>query len=210
MITKYMVINDTDKCLIVMRPYQVYATEALIRQALNTNSNGYIWHTTGSGKTLTSWKCANLLKNEPSIAKVFFLIDRKDLDTQTIEEFNKFEKDCVDNTDDTKVLVKQVKDPNKKLIVTTIQKMAKALSTKKYLEVMNKYKSDKVVFIIDECHRSQFGEMHSQIKRHFVNAQYFGFTGTPRFVENKSQDGRTTADMFQKLLHAYLIKKCYP
>ena len=115
MITKYMVINDTDKCLIVMRPYQVYAAEALIRQALNTNSNGYIWHTTGSGKTLTSWKCANLLKNEPSIAKVFFLIDRKDLDTQTIEEFNKFEKDCVDNTDDTKVLVKQVKDPNKNL-----------------------------------------------------------------------------------------------
>lgn len=206
MITKYMVINDTDKCLIVMRPYQVYATEALIRQALNTNSNGYIWHTTGSGKTLTSWKCANLLKNEPSIAKVFFLIDRKDLDTQTIEEFNKFEKDCVDNTDDTKVLVKQVKDPNKKLIVTTIQKMAKALNTPKYLEVMNKYKNDKVIFIIDECHRSQFGEMHNQIKRHFVNAQYFGFTGTPRFVENKSQDGRTTADMFQKLLHAYLIK----
>lgn len=206
MITKYMVINDTDKCLIVMRPYQVYATEALIRQALNTNSNGYIWHTTGSGKTLTSWKCANLLKNEPSIAKVFFLIDRKDLDTQTIEEFNKFEKDCVDNTDDTKVLVKQVKDSNKKLIVTTIQKMAKALSTKKYLEVMDKYKNDKVIFIIDECHRSQFGEMHNQIKRYFVNAQYFGFTGTPRFVENKSQDGRTTADMFQKLLHAYLIK----
>lgn len=206
MITKYMVINDTDKCLIVMRPYQVYATEALIRQALNTNSNGYIWHTTGSGKTLTSWKCANLLKNEPSIAKVFFLIDRKDLDTQTIEEFNKFEKDCVDNTDDTKVLVKQVKDPNKKLIVTTIQKMAKALNTPKYLEVMNKYKKDKVIFIIDECHRSQFGEMHNQIKRHFINAQYFGFTGTPRFVENKSQDGRTTADMFQKLLHAYLIK----
>ncbi len=206
MITKYMVINDTDKCLIVMRPYQVYATEALIRQALNTNSNGYIWHTTGSGKTLTSWKCANLLKNEQSIAKVFFLIDRKDLDTQTIEEFNKFEKDCVDNTDDTKVLVKQVKDPNKKLIVTTIQKMAKALNTPKYLEVMNKYKNDKVIFIIDECHRSQFGEMHNQIKRHFVNAQYFGFTGTPRFVENKSQDGRTTADIFQKLLHAYLIK----
>ncbi len=175
-ITKYMVINDTDKCLIVMRPYQVYATEALIRQALNTNSNGYIWHTTGSGKTLTSWKCANLLKNEPSIAKVFFLIDRKDLDTQTIEEFNKFEKDCVDNTDDTKVLVKQIKDTNKKLIVTTIQKMAKALNTPKYLEVMNKYKNDKVIVIIDECHRSQFGEQHNQIKRHFVNAQYFGFT----------------------------------
>ena len=123
MLTKYMVINDTDKNLIVMRPYQVYATEALMRQALNTNSNGYIWHTTGSGKTLTSWKCANLLKKEPSISKVFFLIDRKDLDTQTTEEFNKFEKDCVDNTDDTKVLVEQMKNPNKKLIVTTIQKM---------------------------------------------------------------------------------------
>ncbi len=206
MITKYMVINDTDKCLIVMRPYQIYATEALIRQALNTKSNGYIWHTTGSGKTLTSWKCANLLKNEPSIAKVFFLIDRKDLDTQTTEEFNKFEKDCVDNTDDTRVLVKQVKDPNKKLIVTTIQKMSKAITIPKYQEIMNKFKNDKVIFIIDECHRSQFGEMHTQIKRHFVNAQYFGFTGTPRFVENKSQDGRTTADIFQKLLHSYLIK----
>lgn len=206
MITKYMVINDTDKCLIVMRPYQIYATEALIRQALNTKSNGYIWHTTGSGKTLTSWKCANLLKNEPSIAKVFFLIDRKDLDTQTTEEFNKFEKACVDNTDDTRVLVKQVKDPNKKLIVTTIQKMSKAITIPKYQEIMNKFKNDKVIFIIDECHRSQFGEMHTQIKRHFVNAQYFGFTGTPRFVENKSQDGRTTADIFQKLLHSYLIK----
>ena len=201
-----MVINDTDKNLIVMRPYQVYATEALMRQALNTNSNGYIWHTTGSGKTLTSWKCANLLKKEPSITKVFFLIDRKDLDTQMTEEFNKFEKDCVDNTDDTKVLVEQMANPNKKLIVTTIQKMAKALNTPKYQETMDKFRDCKVVFIIDECHRSQFGEMHTQIKRHFQKAQYFGFTGTPRFVENKSQDGRTTADIFQKLLHSYLIK----
>lgn len=206
MLTRYMVINDTDKNLIVMRPYQVYATEALVRHALNTNSNGYIWHTTGSGKTLTSWKCANLLKKEPRITKVFFLIDRKDLDTQTIEEFNKFEKDCVDNTDDTKVLVKQMQDPNKKLIVTTIQKMAKALSSAKYQAEMDKFRDSKVIFIIDECHRSQFGEMHTQIKKHFVNAQYFGFTGTPRFVENKSQDGRTTADIFQKLLHSYLIK----
>lgn len=206
MLTKYMVINDTDKNLIVMRPYQVYATEALIRQALNTNSNGYIWHTTGSGKTLTSWKCANLLKKEPSISKVFFLIDRKDLDTQTTEEFNKFEKGCVDNTDDTKVLVEQMGNPNKKLIVATIQKMAKALNTPKYQETMDKFKDCKVVFIIDECHRSQFGEMHTQIKKHFTKAQYFGFTGTPRFIENKSQDGRTTADIFQKLLHSYLIK----
>lgn len=206
MLTKYIVINDTDKNLIVMRPYQVYATEALIRHALNTNSNGYIWHTTGAGKTLTSWKCANLLKKEPSITKVFFLIDRKDLDTQTIEEFNKFEKDCVDNTDDTKVLVEQMANPNKKLIVTTIQKMAKALNTPKYQKTMDKFRDSKVVFIIDECHRSQFGEMYTQIKRHFQKAQYFGFTGTPRFVENKSQDGRTTADIFQKLLHSYLIR----
>lgn len=205
-ILRYMVINETDKNLIVMRPYQIFATEALIRHALDTGKNGYIWHTTGSGKTLTSWKCANLLSRELNIKKVFFLIDRKDLDTQTKEEFNKFEKDCVDETDKTETLVKQIKDINKKLIVTTIQKMANAIKNPKYSKILDNYKDEKVIFIIDECHRSQFGEMHTTIKHHFKRAQYFGFTGTPRFDENKAQNGLRTTDLFEKCLHTYLIK----
>lgn len=205
-VIRYMVINETDKNLIVMRPYQIYATEALIRHALDTGKNGYIWHTTGSGKTLTSWKCANLLSKEQSIKKVFFLIDRKDLDIQTKEEFNKFEKDCVDETDKTETLVKQIKDIDRKLIVTTIQKMANAVKNPKYSKILDKYKEEKVIFIIDECHRSQFGEMHTTIKHHFKRAQYFGFTGTPRFEENKSQNGLKTSDLFEKCLHTYLIK----
>ncbi len=205
-ILRYMVINETDKNLIVMRPYQIFATEALIRHALDTGKNGYIWHTTGSGKTLTSWKCANLLSREQNIKKVFFLIDRKDLDTQTKEEFNKFEKDCVDETDKTETLVKQIKDINKKLIVTTIQKMANAIKNPKYSKILDNYKDEKIIFIIDECHRSQFGEMHTTIKHHFKRAQYFGFTGTPRFDENKAQNGLRTTDLFEKCLHTYLIK----
>lgn len=205
-IARYMAINDTDKMLMVMRPYQIYAVEKLINRALETNNNGYIWHTTGSGKTLTSFKVSQILSNEPSIKKVFFLVDRKDLDSQTLEEFNKFEKDSVDTTDKTSTLVKQIKDVTKPLIVTTIQKMANAINSPQYASIMDKYKEDKVVFIIDECHRSQFGDMHKAINKHFVNAQYFGFTGTPRFLENKSQDGRITADLFEKCLHSYLIK----
>ncbi|CAI3721722.1 type I restriction endonuclease subunit R [Clostridium neonatale] len=205
-IARYMVINDTDKMLMVMRPYQIYAVEKLINRALETNNNGYIWHTTGSGKTLTSFKVSQILSNEPGIKKVFFLVDRKDLDSQTLEEFNKFEKDSVDTTDKTSTLVKQIKDVTKPLIVTTIQKMANAINSPQYSVIMEKYREDKVVFIIDECHRSQFGDMHKAINKHFVNAQYFGFTGTPRFLENKSQDGRVTADLFEKCLHSYLIK----
>ena len=205
-IGKYMVISDTDKNLMVMRPYQVYAVEALTKRALETNNNGYIWHTTGSGKTLTSFKASQLLSNEEKIKKVFFLIDRKDLDSQTVEEFNKFEADCVDTTDNVGTLIKQVEDINSRLIVTTIQKLARLLKSEKYAHRMDKYREEKVIFIIDECHRSQFGEMHTAINKHFVNAQYFGFTGTPRLVENKSQDGRTTADLFDTCLHHYLIK----
>lgn len=205
-IARYMVINDTDKTLMVMRPYQIYAVEELINRALETNNNGYIWHTTGSGKTLTSFKCSQILANEPNIKKVFFLVDRKDLDNQTIAEFNKFEADSVDTTDKTSTLVKQVKDINKPLIITTIQKMSNAINSPKYAKIMDRYKDEKVVFIIDECHRSQFGKMHRDISKHFSNAQYFGFTGTPRFEENKSQDGRSTADLFEKCLHHYLIK----
>ena len=114
-----------------------------------------------------------------NIKKVFFLIDRKDLDTQTKEEFNKFEKDCVDETDKTETLVKQIKDIDRKLIVTTIQKMANAIKNPRYSKILDNYKDEKVIFIIDECHRSQFGEMHTTIKHHFKHAQYFGFTGTP-------------------------------
>lgn len=206
MISRYMVINDEAKALMVMRPYQVYAVEALVQRATETNNNGFIWHTTGSGKTLTSFKAGQILADEESIKKVFFLVDRQDLDSQTIAEFNKFQKDAVDRTDKTEVLIDQIKNPMKRFIVTTIQKMNNAVKNPKYAAVMEPYKQEKVVFIIDECHRSQFGDMRKEIDHHFQNAQYFGFTGTPRFKENKSQDGRTTADLFEKCLHHYLIK----
>ncbi|WP_300351550.1 type I restriction endonuclease subunit R [Clostridium sp.] len=205
-IAKYMIINESEKNLMIMRPYQIYAVEALMKRAKETNNNGFIWHTTGSGKTLTSFKASQLLADEKDIKKVFFLIDRKDLDTQTVEEFNKFEKDCVDTTDNVRTLIKQIEDINTRLIVTTIQKLARLLKSEKYAHRMDKYREEKVVFIIDECHRSQFGEMHTAINKHFSKAQYFGFTGTPRLKENKSQDGRTTADIFDKCLHNYLIK----
>lgn len=206
MVSRYMIINDTDKALMVMRPYQVYAVEALVKRANETNNNGFIWHTTGSGKTLTSFKAGQILANEESIKKVFFLVDRQDLDSQTTAEFNKFEKGSVDRTDKTDELIKQIKNPMKRFIVTTIQKMSNAVKNPRYEKIMEPYKQEHVVFIIDECHRSQFGDMRKDIDHHFQNAQYFGFTGTPRFEENKSQDGRTTADLFEKCLHHYLIK----
>ena len=204
MISRYMIINETDKILMALRPYQVYAVEALLNRAIETNNNGYIWHTTGSGKTLTSFKASQILAQESDIKKVIFLVDRKDLDGQTLGEFNKFESDSVDRTFNTKKLLKQMDDPTRKLIVTTIQKMDNAI--KSGHPVMERYKEDKVVFIIDECHRTQFGSMHRIIRQHFGNAQYFGFTGTPRFEENASQDGRATADIFGECLHHYLIK----
>jgi len=206
MISRYMVINDSDEVLMVMRPYQVYAVEALVQRATETNNNGYIWHTTGSGKTLTSFKAGHILADEEAIRKVFFLVDRQDLDSQTISEFNRFQKGSVDRTDKTEILIEQIQDPMKRFIVTTIQKMNHAVKHSRYAKIMEPYIKEKVVFIIDECHRSQFGDMRKEIDRHFQNAQYFGFTGTPRFVENKSQDGRTTADLFGKCLHYYLIK----
>lgn len=206
MIARYMIINETEKMLMVMRPYQVYAVENIVDRAINTSNNGYVWHTTGSGKTITSFKTSQILSLEPSINQVFFLVDRKDLDKQTLDEFNKFDPGCVDMTNETFKLVQQIKDSTKPLIITTIQKMANACSNPRYATVMEKYKDKKTVFIIDECHRSQFGDMHKQIAKTFTNAQYFGFTGTPRFEENKSQDGRSTADIFEKCLHTYLIK----
>lgn len=204
MIARYMIVNETDKFLMVMRPYQVYAVEALMHRALETNNNGYVWHTTGSGKTLTSFKTAQLLSQENGIDKVIFLVDRKDLDGQTLSEFNKFQKDSVDQTTNTNKLIEQLADKSRPLLITTIQKLANVV--RRNDKVLERYQTDKVVFIIDECHRSQFGDMHRQIKENFKNAQYFGFTGTPLFEENKSQDGRSTADIFDKCLHTYLIK----
>ena len=209
MLSKFTILNDTDKIMMVMRPYQVYATEALIRQATVTNKNAYIWHTTGAGKTLTAFKTAQILASNPKIKKVIFLVDRKDLDTQTTEEFNKFESGSVDATDRTNVLAKQMKDKNRQLIITTIQKMATAVNKPQYSKVLDEYREEKVVFIIDECHRSQFGDMHNDIVRHFKNAQFFGFTGTPRFEVNGKTQGRvvqTTKSLFGECLHSYLIK----
>jgi type I restriction enzyme, R subunit len=206
MISRYMIINDTDKALMVMRPYQVYAVEALVQRATETKNNGFVWHTTGSGKTLTSFKAGQILSDEESIKKVFFLVDRQDLDSQTTAEFNKFQKGAVDRTEKTEILIEQIQNPMKRFIVTTIQKMNNAIKNPRYAKIMEPYKQERVVFIIDECHRSQFGDMRKEIDQHFQDAQYFGFTGTPRFVENKSQDGRTTADLFEKCLHHYLIK----
>ena len=150
MLTRYTILNDTDKLLMVMRPYQVYAVEALVRQATLTNRNAYVWHTTGAGKTLTSFKTAQILAANPNIKKVIFLVDRKDLDSQTTEEFNKFENGSVDATDRTDVLVKQMQDKNRQLIVTTMQKMANAVKRPQYSKIMDTYKNEKVVFIIDE------------------------------------------------------------
>lgn len=212
MIDKYMVIKSTEPVMMVMRPYQIYAVKAARRRVLEANRDGYIFACTGSGKTLTSFKLAQLLRDEARIDKVIFLIDRKDLDDQTVEEYNSFEEDCVDNSGSTNVLVKQLKETDRKLIVTTIQKMANAVKSKRYEKLMDSFRENKVVFIIDECHRSQFGRMHSDIDRHFKNANYIGFTGTPIFEANKGSDNRTTADIFNagknldSCLHRYMIK----
>ena len=196
LIDKYMVIKSTEPILMVMRPYQIYAVKAARKRVIQNNLNGYVFACTGSGKTLTSFKLAQLLRDEPKVDKVIFLIDRKDLDDQTIDEYNSFEKDCVDNSDSTYVLVKQLQESNRKLIVTTIQKMANAVNSNRYASLMDSYRDKKVVFIIDECHRSQFGKMHGDIEKHFCNANYIGFTGTPIFEENKGAAKRTTADIF--------------
>lgn len=217
MLDKFMVIKSTEPILMVMRPYQIFAVKTAKRRVLEANQNGYVFACTGSGKTLTSFKLAQLLRDEPRIDKVVFLIDRKDLDDQTVDEYNSFEKDCVDNSDSTYVLVKQLQDTDRKLIVTTIQKMANAVKSTRYEKLMDSYRDKKVAFIIDECHRSQFGKMHSDIDRHFRKANYIGFTGTPIFEANKGADGRTTADVFNAgvlpngekrdaCLHRYMIK----
>ena len=212
MLTKFMVIKETEPVIMVMRPYQIYAVKESMERVLGSNLNGFVFHTTGSGKTLTSYKLASLLRDSPNVERVFFLIDRKDLDDQTVDEYNSFEEGCVDNTDSTKLLVEDLKDSNKTLIITTIQKMANAIKTERYADVMAALADSKCVFIIDECHRSQFGKMHGDIKRHFKRANYVGFTGTPIFKENKGSNSRTTADMFYSgtldaCIHKYMIKE---
>ena len=207
MITKYTVLSEVDKILMVLRPYQYYAVEAIIDRVLNSTKNGYIWHTTGSGKTLTAFKTSQILIDEPEIYKVVFVVDRNDLDYQTIKEFNKFKEGSIDGTDNTKMLVGQFEDETK-LIVTTIQKLNAAISREKHLVRMDKLKDKKIIFIFDECHRSQFGETHKRITEYFNNYQMFGFTGTPIFAENAVGSGinkKTTAQLFDKCLHKYVI-----
>lgn len=212
MITKYMVIKETEPIIMVLRPYQIYAVKEAMNRILTSNLNGYVFHTTGSGKTLTSYLLASLLRDNAQIDKVFFLIDRKDLDDQTVDEYNSFEEGCVDSTESTSALVRDLKNSERKLIITTIQKMANAIKKDKYQPVMGLLAEKKCVFIIDECHRSQFGKMHGDIKRHFRKANYIGFTGTPIFEENKGSHSRTTADMFfsgtlDPCIHRYMIKE---
>lgn len=207
MICKYVVLNETNKVLMVLRPYQYYAVEAIVDKVKNSTNGGYIWHTTGSGKTLTSFKASQIIMNLPQVKKVVFVVDRKDLDYQTTKEFNSFSKGSIDGTDNTKALVKQFSDDTK-LIVTTIQKLNTAISNKRYLSKMEKLQDERIVFIFDECHRSQFGDTHNRIKKFFRNIQMFGFTGTPILAENaiKNELGkRTTQELFGEALHKYVI-----
>lgn len=218
MISRYMVLVETEQKILVMRPYQIYAVKAIVDCIEQDRGNGYIWHTTGSGKTLTSFKASTLLKDNDDIEKCLFVVDRKDLDRQTREEFNKFQEGSVEENTNTKTLVKRMlsSDYADKVIVTTIQKLGLALDTKNdknYIEHLEPLKDKRVVFIFDECHRSQFGENHKAIVEFFPKAQLFGFTGTPIFEENatyKTIEGetasyKTTEDVFQKELHAYTI-----
>lgn len=210
MIGQYIVLNETDKILMVLRPYQFYATEAIVarvKQPPTEKPNGYIWHTTGSGKTLTSFKAAQIITGLPEVHKVVFCVDRRDLDAQTIDEFNSFSKGSVDGTDNTKQLVKQFGDDTK-LIVTTLQKLNTAISKPQYLAKMESLRDERIIFIFDECHRSQFGDTHQRICTFFQNNQMFGFTGTPIFADNATSKGgkkQTTKDLFHQKLHSYVI-----
>jgi type I restriction enzyme, R subunit len=227
-ISRYMVLIASEQKLLMMRPYQIYAVKHLVRCIHENSGNGFIWHTTGSGKTLTSFKASTLLKDNPNIEKCLFVVDRKDLDRQTREEFNRFQEGCVEENTNTAALVRRLlsDDYADKVIVTTIQKLGLALdeSSKRnkqrakggqptYKEMLESLNDKRIAFIFDECHRSQFGENHKAIKEFFPRAQLFGFTGTPIFDENASQQKiedsqasmRTTEDLFQKQLHAYTI-----
>ena len=218
MISRYMVLVASEQKLLMMRPYQIYAVKAIVECIHQHCGNGYIWHTTGSGKTLTSFKASTLLKDNPDIDKCLFVVDRKDLDRQTREEFNKFQEGCVEENTNTETLVRRLlsDDYADKVIVTTIQKLGLALdgtNKRNYKERLESLRNQRMVFIFDECHRSQFGENHKAIKEFFPNAQLFGFTGTPIFDQNSSAqqiEGQqasniTTEDIFQQQLHAYTI-----
>jgi len=203
-IGKYMVLHEGDKCLMVLRPYQFYAVEKILNRVENSNDNGYIWHTTGAGKTLTSFKAAQLVSEMEDVDKVMFVVDRHDLDTQTQAEYEAFEPGAVDSTDNTDELVKRLHS-NSKIIITTIQKLNAAVSKQWYSNRIEEIRHSRIVMIFDECHRSHFGDCHKNIVKFFDNTQIFGFTGTPIFVEN-AVDGHTTKEIFGNCLHKYLIK----
>lgn len=216
MICKYIVLHESDKILMVLRPYQYYAVESIVervkgakeqRDAEGKLKNGYIWHTTGSGKTLTSFKASQILTRLPKVHKVVFVVDRADLDYQTTKEFNYFSAGSVDGTDNTKALVKQMAG-EEPLIITTIQKLNTAIKKPKHSLAMEALRDKRIVFIFDECHRSQFGSTHKAIISYFNNAQLFGFTGTPIFEKNATGNEhgkRTTKDLFGECMHRYLI-----
>ena len=211
-VTRYCVLTE-EKLLLAMRPYLIAATERLIRrieiahnakQWGNKKGGGYVWHTTGSGKTLTSFKAAQLATQLTYIDKVFFIVDRKDLDYQTMKEYDRFEKGAANGNTSTKELTKQIGSSKSKIIITTIQKLTNFVHKNKSHEIYQK----EVVMIFDECHRSQFGQMHQDITKKFKKYYIFGFTGTPIFAENISTTGttlRTTEDVFGKRLHTYTI-----
>ena len=218
LISRYMVLVETEKKILVMRPYQIYAVESIVNCVSQNNQNGFIWHTTGSGKTLTSFKASTLLKDNRDIEKCVFVVDRKDLDKQTREEFNKFQEGCVEQNANTAALVSRLESDNlaDKVIVTTIQKLGIALdasANNRFRQRLERLRDKHIVFIFDECHRSQFGENHAAIKNFFPKAQLFGFTGTPIFEENSHivrvngqvAENVTTEDVFQECLHQYTI-----
>ncbi len=204
MIAKYIVLHESDKVLMVLRPYQFYAVEAIVDRVMKGRKNGYIWHTTGSGKTLTSFKASQILIENPKVAKVVFVVDRADLDYQTTKEFNFFSAGSVDGTDNTRALVGQLADPGTKLVVTTIQKLNTAITREHHEAALQGIKDQRIVFVFDECHRSQFGDTHKNIVKFFARAQMFGFTGTPILEEN-AIGKRTTRDLFDEPLHKYVI-----
>jgi len=204
MIAEFIVLAESLRIPMVLRPYQFYAVKAIEKRVKESDKNGYIWHTTGSGKTLTSFKASQILSAMPEIKKVLFVVDRKDLDIQTTKEFNSFSSGSVDGTDNTRHLVNQLKDKNRKLIVTTIQKLDIAISRENFIRQFEYLQNEKVVIIFDECHRSQFGQTHARIEKFFLRSQLFGFTGTPIFADN-NVGGTTTADVFGECLHRYII-----
>ena len=205
MISKFMVLNESTKELMVLRAYQKYAVDAVLTQALENKKNGYVYHTTGSGKTLTSFKVSQLLAEEPSIYKVIFVVDRRDLNDQTNKEFNKFCPKCVGTSEHTGALVKNLLSDKNPLITTTIQKLAIAVNRKHTSKKLEKIKDKNIIFIYDECHRSQFGKMQQDISNFFKNSLSYGFTGTPIFEEN-AMGHKTTKTIFGERLHTYMIK----